>query len=251
MKNIIQKTLYCLYFLQFVSCSYITDLKRTGDIITVEYDVSSATHIEIFAPVRLIPVIHNESKIKIIGMDFIVEDYVLTHSEEKIVVEHKKPIRIQEHKIADLYLYTPKIERITVNYPGKLHSNDTLYFDNLVIVINGRAAYTTGNLILKGNNLRFYAFGTTSKCNQILSGEVRSALLHIEGGARLNALELSTVSAKIVHKSFGHCHVAVSEQLDVEIFASGNLYYKGNPQTTFEWIENNLMKATGKIIQIE
>jgi len=246
-----KKILYFLFVPLFFSCSYIADLKRTGDIITIEHDWDSAPHIEIWAPVRLIPVISNESKIKLIGMDFIVEDYEFKISDDKIVVDHKNRNRLQEEKIADLYIYTRKIERITINSPSKLQSNDTLFFDNLHIVINGKGAYTTGNLILKGNNLRYCAYGSQNKCYQTFSGAVKTAFFQIEGGSKLHAFDLKTINCKVVNKSYIDCYISVSEQLDADIYSSGNIYYKGNPTVIFQNIENNLMNSTGKIFQVE
>ena len=239
-----------LFLPLLVSCDYVVNLKRTDEIITKEIEWNGATKIECCAPVRLIPVISNESKIEITGMSFIVNDYELVQYEDKLVIEHKNPSRLQEKKIADLILYAPKFEAFTINSVCKIFCKDTLSFDRLNFVINGRAANTTGNLILKGNNLNFRAYGL-NKCIMNLSGEVKSVSYVVEGGTIVNAYALNTVKSEIIHKSYANCYVTVSELLDVKIYASGNIYYKGKPQVIFERIENNLFKATGEMIQLE
>ena len=232
------------------SCDYVSNLKRTGDIITKEFEWNGASDIEIFAPVRVIPVTSEECKIVITGMDFIVNDYELIQSEEKFIVEHKNINHIQESKIADLYLYAPKFNSFTANSPCKLYSVDTLYFDNLKIVINGRGVNTSGNLLLKGKNLNFYAFGS-NKCKIKFSGEINSTLYYIQGATIIDALELSTKKTQIKHKSYADSYIFATELLDVNIFSSGNVYYKGNPELKVEVTENNLLNSTGKVIRLQ
>ena len=77
-----------------ISCDYVVNLKRTGDIISKEFEWNGAAKIEVGAPVRIIPVISSESKIEITGMDFIVNDYELIQSDEKLKIEHKHVNRL-------------------------------------------------------------------------------------------------------------------------------------------------------------
>jgi hypothetical protein len=233
-----------------ISCDYVINLKRNGDIITKECEWNGATKIELCAPVRIIPLISAESKIEITGMDFIVNDYDLIQSDEKLVVEHKRVNRIQENKIADLILYAPNFEIFIINAPCKFYCTDTLYVDKLQFVINGRGVNTSGNLILKGNSLNFGAYGM-SKSIINLSGEINSASYRVEGGAMINAQELSTEKTEIIHKSYANSYVSVSDLLNAKIYASGNIYYNGNPLINSEIIENNLYNATGKILPIQ
>lgn len=240
---------YLILFPLFASCSYVSDLKRTGDIITKEYEWNGVSNIEIWAPARVIPVISEESKIELKGMDFIVKGYQFIQSEEKLLIEHKND-RLQESKIADLILYAPKFDNIIVNSPCKLYSADTLHISNLTIVINGKGANTDGSLILKGNSLNFYAYGM-NKCKMNFSGEIHSAYYYIQGVTKIDALELSTVSTKIKHKSYSDCYLFATELLDVNIFAPGNVYYKGNPEIIFERTKSNLLNASGEIYKIQ
>jgi hypothetical protein len=248
--KIAKLTTLIIFLLLLTSCDYIVNLKRTGDIITQEIEWNGASKIEICAPVRVIPMISNDSKIEIIGMDFIVNDFDLIQSEEKLVVEHKNINRIQENKTADLILYAPNFETITINAPCKIHCTDTLYVNKLNFVINGRGVNTSGNLILKGNNLSVCAYGI-SKALINLSGQVQSVYYKIEGGAKINAHELFTEKTEIVHKSYADCYISVSEMLNVKIYACGNVYYKGSPHITTEIIENDLFNATGKVISVK
>jgi len=228
----------------------VFDLKRTGDIITKEYEWNGAPQVEIYAPVRVIPVISEESKIVLTGMDFIVEGYQFIQSDEKLIIEHKNSNHIQESKIADLFLYTQKFENITANSPCKLYCIDTLYINNLSVIINGRGTNTMVDLIIKGNNLSFMAFGN-NKCKTKISGKVNSTYYIIQGATVIDALGLSTEKSKITHKSYADCYLFVTELLDVNIFAPGNVYYKGNPEIIFKKTENNLLNSTGKVIKIQ
>src|SRR5690554_846742 len=102
------------------SCSYILDMKRTGDQKTIQLDWNGATSIEIWAPCKLILVNSETPFMEVEGMDFIVDGYDFIQSDDKLVIEHKNTNWLQEEKIANITLGAPDFKRFTFNSPGKI-----------------------------------------------------------------------------------------------------------------------------------
>ena len=245
MKNTVILTLLLLLL---SSCSYVSDLKRTGEDISKELSWNGAADIEIWASVRLIPISSNESKIELRGMDYIVNDYEFIQSDNKLIVKHNNPERLQENKIADLLLYAPDFRNFTFNAPCKLYCNNALRFNTMNIIVNGKGTFTTSDLVLEGNRLNLTVFGEINKSNHTLSGNVDFVNYYIEGSTNIKAANLSTKETVITHKSIGDCYVSVSELLEVYIYSTGNVYYSGSPEIHFEQVQNSLMNAEGKLI---
>lgn len=247
-----QRILLFLPFLILIaSCDYIVDLKKTGTTITQEIPWNGANHIEIWAPVKLILTNSASTKMEMTGMDFIVEGYTLTQTDDKLIIEHDHNSQLQENRMASLTLFAPGFKNITANSPCKITSQDTLHIDRLNIVVNGKGAFTSSNLIIKGQSINLAVYGGTNKSMQRLSGKTNTASYHIQGGTDIDALDLSTLETIIVNKSYGDCFVNAANRLQVQTYSTGNVFYTGSPEVEFELIENTLMKATGGISRIE
>lgn len=236
-----------ILFALISSCTYISDLKRTGDVKTITQGWDGNGNIEIWAPCRLLLINSANSRIEISGMDFIVDGYDLVQSEGSLVIEHNNPNGLQENKIADITIYAPTFKKITANSPCKIVNMDTLRFTNLEFVVNGKGIYTTSDLTLKGNNFHLSVYGGINKSRHNLTGEVTNAHYHIQGGTDIDALNLQTLNTTIVQKSYGHCYINCTHELNVTTYSTGNVYYSGNPTVTFTLQQNAIMKASGGV----
>ncbi|MDR2927109.1 MAG: DUF2807 domain-containing protein [Cytophagaceae bacterium] len=239
--------LFCIVFL-FSSCSYIADIDREGETISKEIAWNGASRIEILAPVRFIPINSDECKIRLTGMDFIVNDYEITDAGDTLIIKHKKSLNIQENKIATLEVYATDFKTIFINSPCQLASYDTLTFNSLQMIVNGSGALMTGHLLLKGNDFRFMAFGGSNRCRPRFSGTVNSAYFQLQGGSDADASSLLTSMAVVEQRSNGNCSVSISNHLKATIYSTGNIYCWGKPETEFVRVENNLMQATGELV---
>ncbi|TCO04451.1 GIN domain-containing protein [Natronoflexus pectinivorans] len=248
-----QKTVisFILFTILIISaCDYITDLKRTGEEITMEIPWNGSGQIEVNASSSIVLVNSEDYKIKITGMDFIARGYEIDTSDNKLNITHTNPFRLQQDKLPDILIYSPDFRRLTINAPSRLANRDSLKFENLYISINGRGTYTTSQLKLKGNLFRFNVYGRGTKTTHQLTGVANKAYYHIEGGTNINASDLKTGTTNIRHLSFGNCFVNSTETLDVTIFSSGNVYYSGNPEVQFKQDETSTLRPSGIVVQV-
>jgi len=233
------------------SCNYIKDLKRTENEKTLEINWEGASEIEIWAPVRLILVNSQTPNLKLTGMEFIVNGYDIIQQEDKLIIEHQNINWLQDNKIADLYIYSNSFNNITANAPCKITTNnDTLFIDQLNIIVNGKGIYTTSDLLIKGNKLSISVFGGINKSKHIIAGNVESANYHIQGGTDIEALDLEALNTSVLHKSYGDCYLNSINNLQVIIYSTGNVYYLGSPSVTFKQQQNTVMTATGEVLPL-
>lgn len=231
------------------SCSYILDIKRSGEIKKTETPWNGASSIEVWAPCKLVLVNSENPFMEVEGMDFIVDGYDFIQSDDKLVIEHKNTNWLQEEKIANITLGASDFKRVTFNSPGKITTRDTLSITQLQIVVNGKGIYTTSHLILKGDNFSLSVYGGVNKSSHHLSGELRNAQYNMEGGTDIDALELKTKKVSVIQKSYGNIFLNATEKLTGKIYSTGNIYYSGDPNVEVEIVKNSVMQASGKTIR--
>lgn len=231
------------------SCSYILDMKKSGEIKKAEISWNGASSIEVWAPCKLILVNSEMPFVEVEGMDFIVNGYDLIQSDNKLVIEHKNTNWLQEKKIANITLGAPEFKKIIFNSPGKVTTLDTLSITQLQIIVNGKGIYTTSNLILKGDNFSINVYGGINKSSHHLAGELISANYTMEGGTDIDALKLKTQTVSVVQKSYGNIYLNATNKLKGKIYSTGNIYYLGNPDVEVEIVKSTVMDASGKVIR--
>lgn len=244
MKN---KVLLLLSVLTLGSCSYILDMKRSGDDKKIGVAWNGGSSIEVWAPCKLILVNSENPFMEVEGMDFIVDGYDFIQSDDKLVIEHKNTNWLQEEKIANITLGAPDFRRVTFNSPGKITNKDTLTINQLLIVVNGKGIYTTSDLILKGDNLSINVYGGINKSGHRLSGELKSAQYTMEGGTDIDALKLKTQTVSIIQKSYGNIFLNATEKLKGKIYSTGNIYYSGSPEVEVDIVISAVMDASGEV----
>lgn len=80
-----------------------------------------------------------------------------------------------------------------------------------------------------------------------ITGSADDAYIWMRNTCSLNALEFRTKNARVINNSKADCYVMVSNEFNVTLNSSGDLYYKGTP-TEYNLEEHS---GTGRIIRIE
>lgn len=230
------------------ACAYVTDMKRTGDIKSVQIPYNGAPTIEVWAPCQLILTNSDTPFIEVEGMDFIVDSYQFFETADQLKIEHKNTNWLQEKKIANITIGAPDFKKATFNSPGKITNKDSLLINHLLIVVNGKGIYTTSNMKLKGNKLSLNVFGGINKSTHHLAGKIKEAQYIMEGGTDIFALDLQTETSNIIQKSYGNIFLNAQNQLNGNIYSTGNIYYMGEPQIEVATIKSTIMKASGKLL---
>lgn len=250
MKNCIIISSILMALLSLSGCEYITTINKTGETDSLFFQCQSPTELEITAPCRIQFINGSSDKIVLKGYDFIIEDYSISQTENKLKISHKNSNFIQKEKMGTVYICLNSISNITLNAPAILASSDTIQMQSLSIVINGSGIYSETDLKVDCQNLNLTVYGGVNQTMHYLSGNASNTNFYIEGCTLVNASELKSHTTTVIHRSIADCNINADNELGVTIFSTGNVYYKGNPTMIFFRHKTSLMSATGNAFHL-
>jgi hypothetical protein len=117
---------------------------------------------------------------------------------------------------------------LELNAPSKIVSQNTLITPELKIYSITDFAEIEINLVC--NNCYVVNSGTSGGIIN-LSGETNSFTFWARASLQVNAENFIANYVTVKTESIGDCSINVNKELSVEILRSGNIYYKGNPET--------------------
>jgi microcompartment protein CcmL/EutN len=121
------------------------------------------------------------------------------------------------------------LTRITSNFPAKITNTDTLSFENLTVVVNGRGTFTECNMAIDAGKISLLAYGSNVG-NHVFKGKADNLNVVTEGLTTVDASELAAQNVSVVQKSVNSSEVNAVSKLLVNMLSSGNIYYTGDPE---------------------
>ncbi|WP_025006794.1 GIN domain-containing protein [Marinilabilia salmonicolor] len=212
-------------------CDYTDALLKDGEIIRKEVVLNSFDRIEIETSVELVLTNDADSVAVVEGLDFLVPRLVLNQEGKVLKIESEGLIGFREKQLPSVTVGVSGLKRITSNFPSKITSTDTLKISSLTVVVNGRGTFTQCDLLVDAGSISLAAYGSNVG-NHIFRGKTGKLIVNAEGLTTVDALQLEAKSVRLVQKSVNSSYVNALEELSVDIFSSGNVYYTGNPDTT-------------------
>lgn len=206
-------------------CDYMDALTREDMVITEKEELAPFSEVVIETSVRLELKSSDTYKYEISGQNFVV-DRLSIEQQGKAVVISAGGTGFRKKQMATVTLCASSFTRITSNFPAEIVSRDTLRFDHLALVINGRGAFTDSRLILKGGVFSLAAYGSNVG-NHIFKGETEVLSVTSEGLTAIDALDLKAGKVHFVQRSVNPGFVFARQQLNVQMEAAGNVYYRG------------------------
>jgi hypothetical protein len=139
----------------------------------------------------------------------------------------------------DVFITIPDIRSIELSGSGDIVGENNFDGDNLNLKISG-----SGNMDIAftGNSIDSRITGSG---NMRIEGEVERIEHEVPGSGNLFAFGLLTDIAKITTSGSGDSEVNVSDLLVVRITGSGNVFFKGDPETDVS------ITGSGDIIKID
>ncbi|PWE00790.1 GIN domain-containing protein [Marinilabilia rubra] len=235
-------------FLLF-GCDYTDALLKDGKPVQKEVLLNNFESVDIETSVRLV-LTNDTTNIAVIeGLDFIVPRLDLNQENNVLIIDSEGMIGFREKQMPILKLGVRNIKRITSNFPAKITSEDTLDFENLRIVINGRGTFTECNLNVDAGTLSLSAYGSNVG-NHVFKGKAQKFNVVSEGLTSVDAFDLDAGDVTYVQKSVNTSCVRAINNLSVRMFSSGDLYYSGNPETNITMGEPLYEVELGKVIHL-
>ena len=247
MKYYLKYLLWVLSLLLIQSCEYIEGLHHEGIVIEKEEQIGAFNKIRIETSVNLILEQNEEGIVRISGLDFKVENIIITIENEELVIHAVSVALARKDQMTTIFLPVKALEKISVNAPSEISSEGELILDNFMMVINGRGTYTNSNLKLNCKKVSIAAYGENLGTHS-LTGATESLHLTMEGLANADASQMIAKEAAINQRSLKSSYLQVLNKLHVNMYSSGHVYYKGSPSLVYKTRDPGWNVVYGKAI---
>ncbi|MET6998641.1 head GIN domain-containing protein [Chitinophaga defluvii] len=165
----------------------------------------------------------------------VVETYV---SGNTLRIKIKDHTNLRRYKTIQVYVHSAAFNRVIFSGSGSLNTTDTIRASKFTYELNGSAS---ANLTLNADQIATIINGSG---NMRFKGKANSYNSEINGSGDINGLDLLTHNASLTVHGSGDQSISVDTQLDVNIYGSGNVQYKGNPGKV-----NSNVQGSGKVIK--
>jgi len=172
------------------------------------------------------------------------EDNILpllkTYVTDGVLVIEREPFKcITTRKPVNAYVTMNEVKQLSLSGSGKIIGQTKITSDSLGVTVSG-----SGNIDLEVDTeeLRTTISGSG---NAQLKGDATAHDFTISGSGDIQSYDLDTEKSTVVISGSGKSEVSVSNELDVKIFGSGDVYYKGDP------VINTEITGSGKLKKVE
>jgi hypothetical protein len=231
------RTSILFIFIMILAIFSCTEGEYPGPLATEERVVSAfdGIHVESIGEVNLH--VAQEYKVVIRTNSNVLDDIILTISEEKLYINltgrHKKIDKLE------FDVYAPEYTEIILDGVADIRSDELLTTDEMRIEQDG-----VGNIYLADVDVQNISFRLEEVGNVDVKGTADEILVVHSGVGNLRLFDLSARIGDLKLSGTGNIDINVSEQLKIDLSGVGDIRYLGNPSMTVNHT------GVGKIIRI-
>lgn len=216
--------LLALYVIDLTNVTH--SIKGSGNIITKEVPINDFSGVELNVPAEVHLIQSDNYSVKLIGDDNIINVLDIKNKDKSLSIGFVKDYyfwNILTNKPLKIYISSPNFEKISMNNPGSIVTDNQIITSKIEATISG-----AGNIDLdvKTDDLtsRISGFGDMN-----LKGYAKRSDVSVTGAGSINAYSLSVEDAKVMISGAGDAKMNVSKSLDGKISGAGTIKYLGDP----------------------
>jgi len=214
----------------FSSCRFVESrgVKGNGNIKTEQRSITGFSGVETHGSID-IEVSQGDYKVVVESDENIIPEIVTEVQNNRLIVHFKEGFNSFSYSSAKVYVTAPALNALGVHGSGNINSKGTISNnDKMEIVVSG-----SGDI-----NADIHSPSVTSETNgsgsTTLSGETKDFSSSISGSGDVHAFDLKSETANTSTHGSGNTEVNAAVKLDIGIFGSGDVNYKGTPQISSE-----------------
>jgi len=220
--------IYILILLQISSCD--DTLFNEGDITTKEIIVNDFDEIYVEDIFDIYLIQDTVCSIKAKGGSNLISNLTFKVDDDKILsIDNNNSNRwSRSYDKIELYISVDTLWFLRLNAPSRVVSLDTLVTPELKIFsITDFAEY---DINLDCNNC--YIVNTSTSGGVVnLTGKAVTFSFRARGSFQINAQDFTADHVTVTSETIGDCSIFANNSVEAEILHSGNVYYKGTPET--------------------
>lgn len=200
-------------------------IKGEGPVITRSYSLSGFTAIDAGIDADVYVTQDNFYKVEIQAQENILSKIETPIVNGELKLQFEKYINLRRHDRIVVYITAPDIAGLGINGSGTLSALQPISSARLYLKVNGSGSVSVSSYIGETLSANISGSGDVN----VNGGAVNSEALKISGSGTINLLNLSAKYVSAETSGSGKTTVRVSDNLDVSISGSGDVYYAGNP----------------------
>lgn len=182
-------------------------IKGGGEINTETRSISGFTRVEISGSTNVIINQGSDFEVKVKAYSNLIPYLETKVQNGVLLIGYKSNSNIQNDN-SEVYITMPRLEGLSVNGSGNIITMGVFAEkEEFIASING-----SGNIEIEG-------------------GATNNFEIHISGSGNVKGFGLMTQKANISIAGSGNAEVSVAQNLKANIKGSGNVYYKGEPDS--------------------
>ncbi|MBQ8761032.1 MAG: DUF2807 domain-containing protein [Bacteroidales bacterium] len=221
-----------------------------GDIVSRTTELSSFNTINIYDNIDVNLIKSDTFKIEITTGDNLIENIVCEVADSILTLRNENImnwIRSYDYPLSANIYFKDDIKKIYYESVGHLKSDDYICDDTLsnltLTLMQG-----SGDINLRFNCRSFSLFSNDKCTNKInLEGKSSYGTINQRGLGPIYAEEMSCRNLSVHSTDVNDIYVNCRDNLSVQIYHSGNVYYKGHPEINLYIAPN----ARGKLVSID
>jgi hypothetical protein len=231
---------FCFTLILVLGYSYSYSQKNgeKGSITSESRPVSGFTGItlDIHADVAISQ--DNNFEVTIEARQEILDQIITEKKGDNLVIKNKDPKwHMSGENPIRITIHMPKLNAIELNGSGNITARTDFSTDKMKLEVNG-----SGNVKMMGISASSFMAEINGSGNvDHVSGKINDASFAVNGPGNINAENLSGKTVRAMISGSGDISVGVSDELNVDIAGSGNVYYKGSPAS----IKKNIVGSGG------
>jgi hypothetical protein len=213
-------------------------LGGSGNVVTEERQTGSFTDVAVDGPFYVHLKQTADTHVAVKAEDNlmrVIETYV---SGTTLHIRLKKGVRLNFYKDIQVYLQSNNYHSVSFSGSGNIDNTDTLHTDRFDYTVNGSG---NAGFTVVATRLETLVNGSG---NVTLHGSAGIYNSDISGSGDVSAIDLACTDAGISVKGSGGHTLSVSHALDVSIWGSGSVQYKGSPSV------NTDIQGSGRVIKL-
>jgi|GEM_PF-1375828 len=230
------------------SCSSFNPFEREGEYIEKRVDINGVSAIKNLNTFQIQIIQDDEEFILLKGGENLVSKTNASVADQQLTIDHSYNNNARNFDLITAEIHLKEVTKITCSAPANISSINKLNGNHLDIIVYSESQLVEMNLSLEYESMKFHSLGSATGGFKF-SGICPNTNYTLNGVINIKAGDLQSNNISLAQNGIGEAHVWAKDKLNVTIYSSGNIYYKGTPEISVKRIQVNNQNPTGEVLQ--
>nr|WP_320120470.1 DUF2807 domain-containing protein [uncultured Marinifilum sp.] len=230
------------------ACSSFNPFEEEGDYTEKRVVLDGITAIENLNTFQIVFIQDEEEYIVLKGGENLISKTEIITNNELLKINHSYSNNTRNFDLIIVEIHLKNLDKITCLAPANILSKNTLTGKHLDVIITSESELVEMSLNLDYQSLNFHSHGSACGAYEFY-GKCPKTNYTLNGVININASKLQNKITKLAQNGIGEAHIWANDTLNLTIYSSGDIYYKGNPEIAINRVQVNNQSPDANVIQ--